>query len=1269
MNAAAHLSSLQGIWKSVHTGVANTAANALDDLIHSIFGDPARIGYELIQNADDANTKSGLHIDLNFYLLDNYLIVSHNGAHFSAQNVEALCRYGAMAGKETGEKQHDLQKIGYKGIGFKSVFNVSNRVWVLSGDYIFRFDKSFWQGKPMPWQIVPIPATWADVPEDLSLMLDREQVNFILEYKNEVNVSGIKSKLKSLFESEYLLLFLRHIRQINLFTAQKNGSLSTFRTMRRTMQGQVYQLERLDNGILKEQTQWHVTSFDIPVAAAVRETLVHLDKRQCPEKLKQAEQVEICFAAKLREDETVIALDKPLIFSYLPTTKRYEFPFLVNSNFLMNEARTELLDERWNEFLFEQIGYYQFMWFSQMAADKRFRHEFAGLLVKYADDTRDRRHQSLNTGVRRAQQEIAFVPVLKSSRLQKAPETIVDQTGFGEKLGEYQMVKDSFTEAAYEIADPLIKKINKLLLVGAAHFDHQTLKTALVKTKKYRSVEENGRLIHFFFQKIQSVDDYTDWTAWMQMLQETPFILNASGALCTPSELYFTAEMPDLPFKVQFESMHPTLFRNHIQPHPELSEWLQNIGVAPLKPLDIIRRSIFALLEQQQIHHQTALPVARFIFEHRESLTAKDYESLRQLPVLTGNHQLIPAHSAYLSDVYQPKLPLETWLQEDIFVSPVYLGENPDDFTVLHWNTFFSKLGARQEMALLLEDRYINQHELRHEWSAYFQYLQPYLPPYNKNNSYSILTILRPSYLDYATKNHAFAKAYWQILMKEKWSQLTEHAARARFVQNNRKFPVPSYFHFLVHTYTCFPADDGRQYPAPEVYSSALSEWTSGYFPVSAIALTRTQEQFLGIRMELTAADLLHLLQKIAELPDLLDKRRLSRLYQYLLSRRFQPEDFEKIPFFNRHFTLLAQDNTFQPLHHLVYFTLPRFAEKSDNSFLLFMDFAESEAAQFCKLFGIRQIKLEDLEVNYIPATPQAVSELQDIWLEQLPLLATIAAHRSGQPYENALAALRNRSEETQFVTTETLDLVLEQEGLRYFQRAVPAWTSADTLYYLRDWRTPLNLFSLQEALARHFNLPGMEREIGLFLTIEEPEIAGWLREQGLSAPPVAKKPVRKKQKTAKQVIQARPGAAAGPVQLLGPVAPDYAPELGRWGEQYVREKALIEEYYRLQDLGNAVVSWSNEGGEQFRPYDFEATLPDGRRQYWEVKAAPVAQKASIWLTGAEFQFALQKGDDFFLVVVLSAGKAKVSCKILRHPAQLIADKQVQVSGVQLEIN
>ena len=85
---------------------------------------------ELLQNADDADAT-----EFTAQSVDDGLVVANDGRVFTIADVEALCRSGAS------NKQRGGATIGYRGIGFKSVVNLAERVWVFSGEHRLLFDR------------------------------------------------------------------------------------------------------------------------------------------------------------------------------------------------------------------------------------------------------------------------------------------------------------------------------------------------------------------------------------------------------------------------------------------------------------------------------------------------------------------------------------------------------------------------------------------------------------------------------------------------------------------------------------------------------------------------------------------------------------------------------------------------------------------------------------------------------------------------------------------------------------------------------------------------------------------------------------------------------------------------------------------------------------------------------------------------------------------------------------------------------------------------
>ena len=85
--------------------------------------------YEFIQNADDENSKT-----VRVLLEPNQVTILNDGDPFEYDDVDALCDV-AHSHKSPGKY------IGYLGVGFKSVFLISDGPEVHSGSYHFAFRK------------------------------------------------------------------------------------------------------------------------------------------------------------------------------------------------------------------------------------------------------------------------------------------------------------------------------------------------------------------------------------------------------------------------------------------------------------------------------------------------------------------------------------------------------------------------------------------------------------------------------------------------------------------------------------------------------------------------------------------------------------------------------------------------------------------------------------------------------------------------------------------------------------------------------------------------------------------------------------------------------------------------------------------------------------------------------------------------------------------------------------------------------------------------
>ena len=172
---------------------------------------------ELIQNADDANSKKfGIHI------YDNFVIVGNDGRDFNYDDVKAICRSGSS------NKVRGGSTIGYRGIGFKSVVNLAERVYILSGNINFMYDKKLTQvllniNDDVP--LIRIPHIVTNIPyiDEINNLKAKYNYSTIFLFEN-IKENIVESELLSFDKSS--VLFLNSVEEINLIDKNNNRNIS-----------------------------------------------------------------------------------------------------------------------------------------------------------------------------------------------------------------------------------------------------------------------------------------------------------------------------------------------------------------------------------------------------------------------------------------------------------------------------------------------------------------------------------------------------------------------------------------------------------------------------------------------------------------------------------------------------------------------------------------------------------------------------------------------------------------------------------------------------------------------------------------------------------------------------------------------------------------------------------------------------------------------------------------------------------------------------------
>ena len=422
----------QWFYKKGHTpGDASTIAGQLTLNELELYTHTKRFIFELIQNADDMPDGSrDVNIEIN--LLPNHLLFLHNGKYFDREDVKAI----SDAAKST--KSKSLSQTGYKGIGFKSVFTDSIRVYIKSGDYFFKFDKlepiykdfyRLYKGyldnltpkarkefeidykgrekeytliDKIPWQIKPIWVEPGTVPQELSSspFFKNRQVSIALEIsENILRQKDYHGMILGLLREPRFLLFLRNTKSFRYsnIADQNSDSIIDISVKEKNDIIGVYRSEELIASYIKHAFTISITNEDFTKAG------LNFQKREVEggkieffdnngnkldnisEKLGRLDRTIITLSAKM-DKYAIEKLDKEdsILFNYLPTSdQRFGFPFLVNADFVSKTDREFIqIENKWNHYIFYHLGQKCIEWIAILA---KVTHEFQGKkLFSYA---------------------------------------------------------------------------------------------------------------------------------------------------------------------------------------------------------------------------------------------------------------------------------------------------------------------------------------------------------------------------------------------------------------------------------------------------------------------------------------------------------------------------------------------------------------------------------------------------------------------------------------------------------------------------------------------------------------------------------------------------------------------------------------------------------------------------------------------------------------------------------------------------------------------
>ena len=416
--------------------VATTVEQGLMQLSSGIYTEEERFIFELLQNAVDSyDEMTNEALTIKIMIEGDYLVFMHNGATFSQRDIEGICDIG------NGNKAKDTKKIGYKGIGFKSVFMRSTCVTIKTGEYCFMFDKQYWEGfwernwkkeygiksdekvYLMPWQIIPIEA---NVP----ISLDTSGYN-VITYIKITNTSSLEKKIIKLLSNSQFLLFLR-CKNIQMTFVSNNDILAN---VNKKCNDNIVILS--SNG--KEDSRW--LTYTNPEVEVPKELYSDIKADiNTPQKLKDAKTFDLSFAIQIDNNSKIKSLDKEdaVIYTYLPTSFRFGnegFPFLVNANFITDAGRQQLhKDSEWNKLIFSKIPSEYLNWMKEISSTFSNYYE---VLPKKSYGSNNALEETFATEMVKAINDIAFIPRANNAKSKVlASSAVMDKMGMSEAISK-----------------------------------------------------------------------------------------------------------------------------------------------------------------------------------------------------------------------------------------------------------------------------------------------------------------------------------------------------------------------------------------------------------------------------------------------------------------------------------------------------------------------------------------------------------------------------------------------------------------------------------------------------------------------------------------------------------------------------------------------------------------------------------------------------------------------------------------------------------------
>ena len=272
----------------------------LTTVLVGLYSDASHFVYEILQNAEDAKAT-----EIKFDLNNDKLIITHNGIPFTNADIEAITGISNIQ----NDKKKDLEKIGKFGIGFKSVYAITDSPRIQSGKFDFEIINFV------------LPAKFSDNN-------NFEITTIILPFTHKkLTNTEIFELIKYKFGTFefYNLLFLRNLKSITL---QWPGSKQQFKKNEKQVKGSsIAYVSTITVGIHKHE--YFLFKSDVSSIAF--------------DKIKNKPEIALAFKYTLvNKENEIVKADSSNLFAFFETGYETFLNFLLQAPFSTTPARDNI---------------------------------------------------------------------------------------------------------------------------------------------------------------------------------------------------------------------------------------------------------------------------------------------------------------------------------------------------------------------------------------------------------------------------------------------------------------------------------------------------------------------------------------------------------------------------------------------------------------------------------------------------------------------------------------------------------------------------------------------------------------------------------------------------------------------------------------------------------------------------------------------------------------------------------------------------------------